>query len=217
MLVPLVAGGLVGRLLGGRLGSVGELRFRAPVLVFFVLGSQALLGRAPAQIRGAVVVTSYAAVGAWILLNTRERSRGLRVAFALVGVGWAMNFAAMAPTGAMPVSSQALSAISAPAAMNVQDGHLYKHTRRTSRGATSWLGDEIPVPALKAVISVGDIGLALGIFLLMTSAMLGTAPERQSRAARAVVRASASAVRVPTAPRSIHKLTPSISTPRAVR
>ena len=212
MLIPLVAGAVAGRFLGGRLGRVGELRFRAPALVFFVLGSQALLGRAPKSSRGFVVVVSYLAVGGWIVLNTRARSIGLRMAFALVGVGWAMNFAAMAPTGAMPVSANALTAIGAPVNLNVQDGHLYKHIRRGHRNATSWLGDEIPVPSLKAVISVGDIVLALGIFLLVSSAMLGHVSTRPRYVRTAVVRnLVATPLDARAAAVGIHRLAPSRS------
>ncbi len=176
MLLPLFAGAVMGRLLGGRLAAVGELRFRAPALIFAVVASQAMLGRAPRSARGAFVLLTYVAVGAWIILNARRRSRPFRLAFVLVGVGWAMNFAAMAPTGAMPVSEEALAVIGAPAHLNVEDGHLFKHERRGSRGPTSWLGDEIPIASLKAVISVGDIALAAGILMLVASAMLGDAP-----------------------------------------
>lgn len=188
MLVPLVAGAIAGRLRGGRLVRLAELRLRAPALIFVVLASQSLLGYAPSRLRGAVVVLSYAIVGAWIVLNLRGRSLGLGIAFALVGLGWAMNFAAMAPNGAMPVSEKALSAAGAPAGMNIQDGHLYKHVRRPSRGAaasptSTWLGDEIPVPALRAVISLGDIALAFGILLLVAGAMVcpGGSPSMSPR------------------------------------
>lgn len=182
ILIPMVAGAIMGRLCGGRLARIGELRFRAPLLVFAVLASQSLLGQAPHRSRGAVVVLSYLAVGTWIMLNTRRRSTSLRIAFALVGVGWAMNFAAMAPTGAMPVSNEALEAIGVPANLNVREGHLYKHARREARGATSWLGDEIPVPSLRAVISVGDIALAGGILLLIASAMVSQGSDRTTPA-----------------------------------
>src|SRR5262249_35126315 len=148
MLVPLFAGMAVGRLRGGRLARIGDLRFRAPALVFVGFASQASLGHVAHDVRRGAVVLSYLTVGAWIAINTRARALGLGVAFVLVGLGWAMTFAAIAPHGSMPVSGEALSAIGAPASFNAQEGHLYKHSRRTSRNATTWLGDEIAIPAL---------------------------------------------------------------------
>ncbi len=178
MLVPLVAGAITGRLCGGRLARLADLRFRAPALIFVVLASQALLGHVPRGPRNTAVLLSYAAVGAWIVVNMGRRALALRIAFVLVGLGWAMNVAAMAPNGAMPVSEEALSSVGAPATMKVQEGHLYKHTRREARNATSWLGDEIPLAPLRAVISIGDIVLAAGILLLVASAMVRQTPAR---------------------------------------
>ena len=213
MLVPLLAGAIAGRACGGRLARIGDLRFRAPVLIFAVLASQALLGRAPSRFRALAVMVSYVAVGAWIIMNMNRRALGLRLGFALVGLGWALNFAAMAPSGAMPVSAEALRAVGAPITMDVQEGHLYKHVRRNARNATTWLGDEIPVPPLRAVISVGDIVLGLGIVLLVASAMLRHAPAPVRRGQYGPRRKGiSSALRAPGASSGIQWLTPSSST-----
>jgi len=176
ILVPVVVGAIIGKICGGTLSRLAELRFRAPALIFAVLAAQALLGRAPGELRAGVVVLSYAAVGAWIVLNMSGRSVALRAAFVMVGLGWAMNFAAIAPTGAMPVSEEALRTVGVSTTINVQNGHLSKHARREERNATTWLGDEIPIPRLRAVISLGDIVLALGILLLVTSATVRPSP-----------------------------------------
>jgi hypothetical protein len=176
----MLAGAIAGRLRGGRLARLGDLKFRAPAVIFAILAAQVVLGHAPRQARGLAVVLTYAGVGLWIVVNLGQRTLGLRLGFTLIGIGWAMNFAVMAPNGAMPVSEDALSAVGAPAAMNVQDGHLYKHERRESTNASSWLGDEIPVAPLRAVISVGDIVLALGILLLISSAMVSAGSGRGS-------------------------------------
>ena len=94
--------------------------------------------------------------------------------------------------------------------MDVREGHLYKHARREEHGPTTWLGDEIPVRALRAVISIGDIVLALGILVFVSAAMLGSTPAPTRRRHSGVLgKATRSAVTPPSKSGGIRWLTPS--------
>lgn len=47
--------------------------------------------------------------------------------------------------------------------MTVDQGHFGKHVSVTASTTFEWLGDVIPAPALKSVISVGDVVMSAGI------------------------------------------------------
>lgn len=137
---------------------------------------QVMLRRVPPQARVVVVFVSYITVGSWVVLNARNRPRSLRAAFLLIGAGWAMNTAVMVPNGGMPVSGDALVGLGAGATYDVASGHLYKHVLADGSTEMAWLGDILPVAPLRAVISVGDVLMAVGVVLLMSSAMTDAAP-----------------------------------------
>ena len=168
-----VAGGMAaGYARGGRLGRLGQLRLRAPVLAGVALALQAGAGLAPRPARLLLVASSYALVGVWLVLNAGWRQPVLRSGVALLALGWLMNGLAIAPHGGMPVSAGAMERTGFPAGYDVADGHLFKHVVDTRRTPVDWLGDVIPVRPLGAVISLGDLALLAGVALSVSGAMV---------------------------------------------
>jgi hypothetical protein len=181
-LLPIGVGAVVAKIRGARLSDATRVPVRAPALVFVALALQVALPRVPPSGRAAVVLLSYVAVGVWTVVNLARRPPAVRIAFGLIALGWSMNVLAIAPHGAMPVSPTALAAVGAPASFDVETGNLSKHVLADSTSALRWLGDTIPVPPLRTVISLGDIALAAGIVLLLSSAATcagGTSPRKE--------------------------------------
>lgn len=185
-LLPIGAGAALAKLRGLRLSDVARLRLRAPALVFVALALQLALPRFPPSSRAAVVVLSYVAVGLWTVVNLAGRALPARIACGLLALGWCLNLLAIAPNGGMPVSRAALDAVGAPVTLDIEKGdtenaNLSKHFVADSTSALRWLGDTIPVPPLRTVISIGDILLAAGIVLLLSSAATcaGGTPRRK--------------------------------------
>ena len=176
-----VAVGLsAGHARGGRLGRLGQLRLRAPVLAGLALAVQAGAGLVPAPSRSLLVFVGYALVGAWLALNAAGRPRGLRVGIGLLALGWALNGLAMAPHGGMPVSGPAMERAGFPPGYDVTDGHLYKHVAGDRQTPVDWRADVIPVRSLGAVISLGDLALLAGIATCLGAAMVSPGAQAPS-------------------------------------
>ena len=177
LLAIAVAAGIAGgHAQSGRLGRLGELRFRAPVLAGLALAVQAGAGLIPEGQRFAMVVLGYVLVGSWIVANSRGRPPALRLGMALLALGWGLNVLAIAPHRGMPVSDDALRRAGFAAEYDVADGHLFKHTPDRRDTPVDWLGDVIPVRHLGAVISIGDLALLAGIAICVGGAMAPASP-----------------------------------------
>jgi hypothetical protein len=156
---------------GGRLGHLGQLRLRAPVLAGLALAVQAGAGLFPPASRFMLVALGYALVGVWLVVNARARGLTLRVGIGLLALGWLLNGLAIATNGGMPVSADALERAGVPSSTDVADGHLYKHVTGNRGTPNDWLGDVIPVRPLAAVISLGDLALLAGIAVCLGGVM----------------------------------------------
>jgi hypothetical protein len=180
LLLPLavVVGLVAGLLLGGRLGALTDLRWRHGGPLAVAVGLEWVAGRccaAGSTPRAAVALGSEGVAGALIALNLRARRPVERAGLAMVVAGWAANIAAMLPSGAMPVSLSALRA-AGMAGTDVAAGHLGKHTI-----GSTWLGDDIPLRALGAVVSPGDLAMLAGIAIFMAAATRRANPARETR------------------------------------
>ena len=169
--VALAMGVAVGYLLGGRLRHLTALELRAPVLVVAALGLQLAAGLAPTTRRFPIVLVSYVAVAAWLVVNASARSGKLRLAVGLLAAGWALNLAAIAANGGMPVSLHAARDVGARPGFDVTEGNLYKHVPASEDTRLSWLGDVVPVRPLASVISAGDVVMFLGLVLAVAFGM----------------------------------------------
>jgi len=177
--IAVAVGCAVGYAQNGRLRRLGDFRLQAPALVGLALVLQVGAGPAPGGWRRGLIAVSYLAVGAFLAVNRRGRTTVIRMGISLLALGWVLNVAAMAPHAAMPVSAAGLDR-AGHAGADVTEGHLSKHVLASGHSPLAVLGDVIPVPALHAVLSVGDLGLLAGIALCTAGAMT-TEPARPSR------------------------------------
>lgn len=180
--LSLLAGAVLGLLLGGRLSSLGRTRLRAVGLVLTALAVEIALGLASShqllaiEVRLPLLVSADLLVGWWIALNLPGRPRPEQLALGAVGLGWLANLLVMTAYGAMPVSRAALRDVGL-GHIDVGRGHLGKHLL-ASHGPSGWmaLGDWIPVRALATVLSPGDIVMAVGICAFVAMAMRRSTP-----------------------------------------
>lgn len=155
----LVAGFVVGLGLGGSWRRLTEIRVAWWPLFIAAVGLR-LLAALPAPVEVARII--YVA-SLWILLVVAARNIRLPGAW-LVSAGIAANALVVSLSGGlMPVSTDALAA----AGTRAPDDVLHGLTATPPP-----LGDVIPIPLL-GVYSIGDVFLALGVFILIVWTMRG--------------------------------------------
>ena len=163
LVVLTVAGGvIVGMSRGGRLRHMADAPLRVTWLAVVAAGAQFVFALAPSATAG-VVLTGISQAG---LLAFLWCNRFLAGAL-LIALGSLLNSIVIVANGAMPVSRDAVLAISRHPA-EVSAG---RHRLLTETDALPWLADIIALPLLRTVVSVGDVILAAGIGLLVTNLM----------------------------------------------
>jgi hypothetical protein len=151
-------------------------RFGAPraVAVVFAAAAIQVVSTATSGAVHAVLLAVSVLLGAlWIALQRRH------VASVLLAIGVALNVAVVAANGGMPVDSGALARVGRRD-VDVTRGFLYKHVPMTDATRLSWLGDRIPVPIQRNVISVGDVLMAVAICLWVADGVGAWWYERRS-------------------------------------
>jgi hypothetical protein len=151
-------------------------RFGAPraVAVVFAAAAIQVVSTATSGAVHAVLLGISVALGAvWITLQR------LHVASVLLAIGVALNVAVVAANGGMPVDSGALARVGRRD-VDVTRGFLYKHVPMTGDTRLAWLGDRIPVPVQRNVISVGDVLMAVAICLWVADGVGSWWHERRS-------------------------------------
>lgn len=182
-LILLVAGLVAGLIRGGRLDNISGAQFRMPWLVFVALGlqvgAQAVSTSVVALHHGgdgrAILSLSYALVLLFVGLNFRYPGT------ALIGAGLLTNLAVILANGAMPVSLSAMHAAGAHALPGLQTG--VKHEVMGGATRLRLLGDIIPLPGL-GIVSIGDIVLGSGVFLLVQRLVAYQPKRRASKSPR---------------------------------
>jgi hypothetical protein len=162
---------VAGLLRGGSLDSLAATDLRQGWLLAVGLGLQVVAGVwSPPWLMGArallVLVVSNLAVVVFIALN--RGVPGLLIA----DLGLALNLLVIVVNGAMPVSADAARAAGAEEALRTSG---VEHERMDETTALSWLGDVIPVPPAREVLSIGDVLLAGGLAGLVYSRTTTTA------------------------------------------
>ena len=160
MLLVLAIAVVVGMVRGGKLRNLTEIRLRAwwLLLVGFGLQIVAAYVRSP-DVAVALVLVSYLPLLLFVWLN--RQGAGLWIA----GIGILMNFTVIAINGGMPVSAEAF--VMAGGEGNLVLGAKYVVFDQSTR--LPFLADIIPLP--RAVISLGDVLLAIGIAVFLEDRM----------------------------------------------
>ncbi|MET0416326.1 MAG: DUF5317 family protein [Actinoplanes sp.] len=172
-IAPPLAGVGLGYLLGGRLAGFRHLRIRALWLLWVAAGVQLLQYESATVRRFAeetlgvpMLALVFGIVLAWFAVNLRQWPRAIRVAGAVIVLGAVLNGLAIAANGRMPYDPAAVAAVGLPTGVqtpkNVPAG---EHTRLAG------LGDVIPVPGLRKVVSAGDLLIGAGAAAFVALAM----------------------------------------------
>lgn len=166
-LVLAVLTGVAARLRGGSLDDLAATTFRwTPLLVAGLVLQVTFLYWDPEWLGDAgglaVVLASNVTVAVWLVVN--RTLPGLLLA----GAGMALNVIVIAANGAMPVLPS--SAERAGVTQSIDEGSI-KHESLDDDTILPWLGDAIPVPPFKEVLSVGDVVLALGLCRVVDARM----------------------------------------------
>jgi hypothetical protein len=150
-------------LAGGRLSRLADVHLRAvPAIAAAIVLQVLVLGVAPGDGDGsgwhvAGHLASYGLAGWFVWANRRVPGA------VLLGLGGAMNLAAIAANGGvMPASRAALDR----AGLEADGGAGFDNSVAIDDARLSWLGDVIAVPAswpLSGVFSAGDVLIALGL------------------------------------------------------
>jgi len=176
---------LVAALRGGRLSRLAELEIRLAWLVLAAVALQYLVvydlvgesGVLGVPLASVLMVVSHA-LAAWFLWANRRLPGML-----LVALGMAGNLAVMAANGGwMPITPEALERLGhmswvtgSGAAPRVWGGKTVMLPRAETH--LWWLSDIVVLPApfpLPTAFSVGDVLIAVGVFVLLQRSMLGS-------------------------------------------
>lgn len=162
LIAPCFVGVVVGRLCGGSLRTIGNARLRAVWLVWLAAAVQVvqLVTDTPLL---AVVFVLFAI---WVAMNITARRAAAQWGLGLVSVGLLANGVAIAANGRMPYSIDAAEAAGlTPTLTTPKNAPADLHT------VLFWMGDVIPVAPLHAVISIGDVAIAIGVAVLVAALM----------------------------------------------
>lgn len=159
-IIAVAIGIVLGLALGGRPRNVGQRPVRATgaLVAGVVLQVVPELVEVGGTTSFALVLMSYALLVAFAAVNLRL------IGMPVVLVGLCLNAGVITANGAMPVRPSAIVAADVTTAEEVSDLELGAKRRLEEPGdAAIWLGDIIPVPGLREVVSFGDLILAAGV------------------------------------------------------
>lgn len=169
MALPLVVAGVV--LLARRTHprDLLHLRVHGAELLWAGAAVQALRATEPAwaapvlHVGGgrAAALTVWALGAAFVTVNARRSSGAARAAFVLLGLGFTLNTLATVVNDGMPYSVEAGRAAGMSEAALASGGPGHVPVDPSTRLVA--LGDVLPVPGIRAVASVGDVGMLVGI------------------------------------------------------
>jgi len=154
---------------GGRLANLAHADLRHGWLVLLSVAAQGALaavswaGGPVTAVSSPLLLLSHTALLAFVVANH------LLPGMTLVFTGFAMNAAVITANGAMPVSLDALLAVSGGTATTITPG---KHRLLVEGDVLSPLADIYAIPVLRTVVSAGDMVLAAGVGILVVNLML---------------------------------------------
>jgi hypothetical protein len=177
ILGAIVAGILVGLILGGSLHQLAEIRLRWWPLAILGLALQlvpvpSLEGRADHWVGVGLLLASYAVLLVFVAVNIRLPG------FWMIAVGFALNLLVISVNGGMPVSKHALqraygSGYTAILTDLERSGGAKHHIARADDDLLP-LTDVIPLgPPVRLVLSAGDVLFFLGVTWVIAAATKG--------------------------------------------
>lgn len=184
VLVTVLGAVLIGYLRGGRLTNLGHVEIRhgwlvlASVLAQGALAALSAVDQPVVSVFPSLLLASHLALLAFVVANR------MLPGMLLIFLGFAMNAAVITANGAMPVSPEALAAVSGGATV-ITPG---KHRLLTDGDQLTLLADVLALPVLRTVVSVGDIVLASGVGILVVN-LMRCAPRPPGRRTRESARA----------------------------
>lgn len=153
-MLPVLTGLTAGRLAGGRLADLMSVRLRAMWVLWLAAAAQIVQSTTGLPLLAVV----FALVLAWIAINIARAAVPLRIGLAVALGGLAANGAAIVLNERMPYAPEAAEAAGlAPSLLTPKNEPMDDST------VVGWLGDTLPIPPLGAVISLGDVLIALGV------------------------------------------------------
>lgn len=172
--LALAGGWAAGCARGGRTMNISRLRIRFLFLFALAVGllvaertSDSQAGRWAAM-GGAVVLSM------WLCLNALHAQKLMRLAFAVLALGWTLNVMVITANDGMPVSSWAMHQARTPAAAvhaGPEGAFLQRHEFEQPGAILRPLADAIPLRPFAMVVSLGDLFIYAGFALVIARAM----------------------------------------------
>jgi hypothetical protein len=170
---------LAGYARGGRLANLGRVDLHRTWLVGVAVVAQLLLTGFSATATPVHLVAPVLLLTSNLALIAFVWSNRLLPGMTLIFAGFALNALVITANGGMPVSREALIAVLGGSGTFTPG----KHRVLEPGDRLAVLGDVLPIPVLKAVVSIGDIVLAAGAGVLIANLMLRH-PDRRRRRRR---------------------------------
>jgi hypothetical protein len=178
-LILLVLGLVSGLARGGKVSNLGQVELRYPALVaaglVLQVGAEVTAGPRPTMGGIVVLCASYVLLAAFVTAN-----RHIPGALIIAG-GLVLNLAVIVANRGMPVSLQAARVAGIDPGAYLDSA--VKHRRMLPSTPLGFLGDVIPIPYLRTVVSVGDVVIAAGIFRLVDALVRYDPRHRAARGA----------------------------------
>lgn len=171
LLEVIIAAIILGLIAGGSLPRLNDLELRGSGLIFIALAAQLglpAIGRLSPEAAPAVLVASFVLLLVALLVNEKT------LAIMVMATGVFLNLVVIAANSGMPVKAESLPA----AAVDLVHIPISEATR------LPWLGDIIiwPLPGvLSGLVSLGDLFLSAGVFMLIYEGMMYKGKRRKRR------------------------------------
>ena len=172
-IAPPVAGVALGYLLGGRLAGFRTVRVRALWLEWLAAAVQFAQYSLPGVRRAVedtagvpMLVLVFAVVLTWLAVNLPGWPAAIRLAGLAIVLGASLNGLAIAVNGRMPYDPVAAADVGLRAGIETP-----KNEPADAYTRLGFLGDTVPVPVLRKVVSPGDILISGGAMALVVLAM----------------------------------------------
>ncbi|HEX7166187.1 MAG TPA: DUF5317 family protein [Acidimicrobiales bacterium] len=158
MVVALAAGVVIGYLTGGRLRAMGEAELRWSPAMMAGIALQVASVFVDGFAGVTLVLASFALIVAFTAMNLTKPGMGV------VLVGVALNAIVIGVNGGMPVRADAIVAagIADRDEIDELDFESKRHLE-TDDDEVTFLGDILPVPFARVVLSFGDLVMTVGV------------------------------------------------------